>query len=57
MDSTPRDLLPCADKMAFDSEQQAQTEANIIKWRRGGKLKVYECRYCGLWHLSSKTGE
>jgi len=47
------EALPCADKLAFDSEVKARAEANVIKWRRGTKLKPYKCRYCGLWHLSS----
>lgn len=45
--------LPCSDKLAFDSEQQAKAEAAVVKWRRGTKLRVYKCRYCDLWHLSS----
>ncbi|MEX0881378.1 MAG: hypothetical protein WEC17_01670 [Candidatus Saccharimonadales bacterium] len=49
------DKLPCADKLAFDSEEQAKAEARSIEWRRGTKLKPYKCRYCGLWHLSSSS--
>lgn len=55
MDNTPPELLPCADKMAFDTKSEAQTEANVLRWRRGTKLKVYKCRYCGLWHLSTHS--
>lgn len=46
-------VLPCADKLVFDSEQQAQDQARVIKWQRGSQLKAYKCRYCDLWHLSS----
>ncbi len=45
--------LPCADKLAFDSEKEALDQARVIKWQRDVKLKAYKCRYCQLWHLSS----
>jgi hypothetical protein len=45
--------LPCADKMAFDSEQEAEASALAAEWQHGGHLKAYHCRHCGLWHLSS----
>jgi hypothetical protein len=45
--------LPCADKLAFDSEKEALDQARVIKWRHGSKMKAYQCRYCDLWHLSS----
>lgn len=45
--------LPCADKLAFDSEKEALDQARVIKWRRDTKLRAYKCRYCQLWHLSS----
>jgi len=46
--------LPCADKLWFDTKSKAQAEASVLKWRHGTKLKVYKCRHCDLWHLSSK---
>lgn len=46
-------VLPCADKLAFDTKLQAQGSATTIKWRRGAKLKAYKCQHCDLWHLSS----
>ncbi len=46
-------VLPCADKLAFDSEKEALDQARVIKWRRDTNLKAYKCRYCDLWHLSS----
>lgn len=46
-------ILPCGDKLAFDSEKEALDQARVIKWQRDTKLKAYRCRYCQLWHLSS----
>ena len=45
--------LPCKDKLAFDTQKQAQAAATVALHQRGIKLKTYVCRYCGLWHLSS----
>ncbi len=47
------ETLPCADKLTFDSQKEALDQARVIKWQRDTELKVYRCRYCGLWHLSS----
>jgi hypothetical protein len=46
-------LLPCADKLAFDTQKQAQAAATVALHQHGSKLRAYLCRYCGLWHLSS----
>lgn len=45
--------LPCADKLAFDTQEAAQATATVSEYRYGGALKAYVCRYCGLYHLSS----
>ncbi|MBW3569277.1 hypothetical protein KY385_04070 [Candidatus Parcubacteria bacterium] len=45
--------LPCGDKMAFDSQKQAQAVATTLAGERGIKLKAYPCSHCQLWHLSS----
>lgn len=45
--------LPCKDKLAFDTKKEAEATANVARYRYGTKLKVYRCRHCGLWHLSS----
>ena len=45
--------LPCADKLAFETVKEAQATATVSEHRYGGKLKVYRCRYCRLYHLSS----
>jgi hypothetical protein len=49
----PEEVLPCAEKLAFDTEVQAQAAATVAEYQHGVKLKAYQCRYCGLWHLSS----
>jgi hypothetical protein len=46
--------LPCHDKLAFDTRKEAQAAATVAEYRYGTKLKVYVCRYCELWHLSSQ---
>lgn len=46
-------VLPCADKLVFDTKAQAQASAVALAWQRGSKLKAYRCTHCGLWHLSS----
>jgi hypothetical protein len=47
------EILPCADKLAFDTKGQAEVAANVADYQHGAKLKVYKCRHCGLWHLAS----
>jgi hypothetical protein len=44
----------CNGKMAFDTEKEAQTSATVAKHQRGTDLKVYKCKSCDLWHLSSR---
>lgn len=45
--------LPCADKLAFDTPKEARAAAVVAAYRYGTQLKIYRCRHCGLWHLSS----
>lgn len=45
--------LPCADKLAFDTPEAAEATATVSEYRYGSKLKVYKCRHCRLYHLSS----
>jgi hypothetical protein len=47
------DVLPCHDKMVFDTKKEAETTAIVAEHTRGTKLKAYLCAYCQLWHLSS----
>ncbi len=46
-------VLPCADKIAFETKKDAQTAATVALHRYGGGVKPYRCRYCDLWHLAS----
>lgn len=48
------DALPCAEKMVFDDQKDAQSTALAADWQHGASLKAYQCRYCHLWHLSSQ---
>ena len=47
-------VLPCADKMAFDTQAEAEAAGLAAEWQHGGALKAYRCTHCQLWHLSSK---
>jgi hypothetical protein len=46
--------LPCHEKLAFATREQAEAVAAVNAYRYGGKLHAYKCRHCGLWHLSSQ---
>jgi len=56
-DGTEENPLPCADKLAFDTSKEAQGMATASEWRYGGKLKVYKCRHCRLYHLATEHEE
>jgi hypothetical protein len=43
----------CDEKMAFDTKKEAENAAIVAEFQRGSKLKIYKCRNCNLWHLSS----
>jgi hypothetical protein len=45
--------LPCADKLAFDTQKEAKAAAVVADHQHGTKLKTYCCKHCGLWHLAS----
>lgn len=46
--------MPCADKLAFDTQKEAKAAANVAAYRYGTLLKTYRCSHCDLWHLSSQ---
>lgn len=46
-------VLPCVDKLAFDTKRDAQTAVLVAFHQHGTKLKVYLCRFCKLWHLAT----
>ena len=47
--------LPCEDKLAFDDLKSANAAKAVAAWQHGeaADLKVYRCKHCSLWHLSS----
>lgn len=45
--------LPCSDKLAFDTKDQANSTLVVSEYRYGNKLKVYKCSHCNLWHIAS----
>lgn len=47
-------VLPCADKLVFESKKAAIGSATAIEHQRGLRLKPYKCQHCSLWHLSSR---
>ncbi len=49
--------LPCADKLAFDTKDQAAATATASDWQYGANLTPYKCSHCGLWHLSSQPSD
>lgn len=49
------EILKCAGKLAFNSEEEAKKSATAIEHQRGIKLNAYLCNDCDLWHLSSKV--
>jgi hypothetical protein len=48
-------LLPCSDKIAFDTKEQAETTATTSEYWYGSHPHAYKCRHCHLWHLSSSS--
>jgi hypothetical protein len=44
----------CQEKLSFETKAQAAGTATTSHWRYGQKLKIYKCRSCKLWHLSSQ---
>jgi len=50
-------VLPCAEKLAFDSKKDADATANVVHYRYGSHVHSYHCRHCGLWHLSSGSAD
>jgi len=51
------DVLPCHEKLAFDTKREANATASVVEYRYGSKVHAYVCRYCRLWHLSSVAAD
>lgn len=47
------EILPCSEKLAFDTKKDALATAAAVEYQRGTKLKPYLCKDCKLWHLAS----
>lgn len=47
------EVLPCADKLALDTKQQAEAAATVAEYQHDVKLAPYKCKYCHLWHLKT----
>lgn len=45
--------FPCQEKLSFETKEAAEGAAVYAEHRHGAKLKVYQCKHCGLWHLAS----
>ncbi len=46
--------LACKEKLRFATQKEAQAAVIVAEHQRGTKLKIYLCRNCGWWHLSSR---
>jgi len=49
--------LPCAPKLAFDTQKQATAAATVAAYQHGAQVRPYQCQYCQLWHLASDYGD
>jgi hypothetical protein len=46
-------MANCKDKLAFETKAQAEGAKIYAMHLHGAELKVYKCRECSDWHLSS----
>lgn len=49
--------LPCAEKLAFDTQREANAVIHTIVFKYDTPMHSYYCQYCALWHLSSGRDE
>lgn len=45
----------CGSKVRHKTQAEAVANAKKCMKRRGGHISVYHCRFCGGYHLTSKT--
>ena len=45
----------CATKRPFMTKAEAKQEAKAVSKRKGTKLRVYECPFCGHFHHTSRS--
>jgi hypothetical protein len=53
MNGEDEQKLPCHEKVAFDTKQEASAAGLAADWQHGTTLKAYSCKHCNLWHLAS----
>lgn len=47
----------CARKVRYETVEDAQMSAFRAFEKRGVELRMYQCKYCGGWHLTKHTRE
>lgn len=55
-DFTERDR-GCASKRTYATRHRAECAARFLAEKHGHALRVYKCRYCSGWHLTSQADE
>lgn len=45
----------CGGKVRYHTLAKARKAIRSLAGRMGGGLHAYQCRYCGLWHLTSQA--
>ncbi len=53
--SDDEQILPCWEKVVFDTKTEATAAGLAADWQHGSTLKAYKCRHCGLWHLATHS--
>ena len=47
----------CDDKYRYKDYNDAMHHAKVYARRSGCKYDVYECQFCGGWHLTRRAGD
>lgn len=43
----------CLEKLTWSTKEMAEAAAVYARWQHeDAKTKVYNCKYCGKWHLA-----
>lgn len=42
----------CAEKIAYTHNEAIRARTGIAKSRRHRRMRIYACRFCGLYHLT-----
>jgi hypothetical protein len=54
--SAAKQIADCRRKQRFESEREADNFA-YRKRMEGIRVSIYECEWCGGWHLTSRHGQ